>query len=305
MQKPQQREGEFFASLRRETPIEIAVRTASLALANVHDELVELTSTGRIPETPSESPARHFRKGCPTLRTLCTEFKIFEDELIKLGPENVPALLFSKLSQAFHWTTKAVRHYLDRYEPTSDPSSAADTTFDEIKALCRPDTQPDGLDAATFTDELRRKFKTLLDAALQIAQLIQVTEEKRAVERDRAAGRRHRKLLPQGKGFSHFTRIGEEYKGVRLADATHLHLFGTCLEITGQANWNMIDGWLAAHFADRPFEVTTKELEKLTTADEKKLRTYVHQETLEEVGRRRERNRRYTGRAWFVESAAG
>lgn len=301
MQKPPLKEADFFEALQRETPVEISVRTSALALANIHSEICEIEATGRIPDGESDSPARHFRPACAKLCDFFTEFRDFKNAIIKLGPDELPDRILSKLGPAFNWVMKDVRRYLDCLRKGKDPTLELCIAFDEFQAVCTPSTRSESIVNQNFEDRVNEIYGKIVDAALHVAKSIENEEERRAAERDLALNRtRQCHRLPKGKGFSHFGDLGAEYKGIKVVDETHLSLYGTVLEVTSQVNWNKLDGWLKAHFADEPFAVTTKDLEKFGTPDEKKLRSFIHQETLEEAGRRRVRNCRYTGRGWFL-----
>jgi len=304
MKNPPPKEEEFFEQLMIETPIEISVRSTAMSVAKLRQEVIKHCCGELVAESTDSSFSRYFKRGCKQFRSLHSELRDFNREIVKLGPFGIPAMLFSKLGPALQWTFKDIRRYLLDCNCDDEPVTAAKLAFENYKANCRPETQSDGVNERNFPEVQNALFTKLETCGFRLAAAIEAADERRAAERERKNGvaslsRKH--LLASGKGYSHFQQIGQEYKGVKVLDTTTLVLYGNVIDITAQGTWNFLDACLAAHFADKHFEVKLSNLQNLTTTDEKKLKTFIHRETIEESGQKRVGNCKYTGFAWFQE----
>lgn len=289
-------EREFFAELSKETKIEIVVRQCAYLVVGVHEEIERLIALKQVPQTPEASVSRHFRKNCGKVKTLVTKLKELKEEAVRLGPNELPRFLFSKFGTAFDWMCKDIRRYFGPVETGGlECVCRLQDAFHDFKDQCRPSTQCDEvIDGPTFASVMKERFAQVEKCCREVANAIEVVEERRAMEADQEYQR-----VASGKGRSLFGRTDVEYREVKLLDATHLRLFGEVFEITSRACWRILDNWLEAHFADEPFRVTQVELEKFTTPDGRRLRTYIHRQTLEEVGHPRRGNSHYTGYGEF------
>lgn len=284
-------EQECFEDLRRETRIELIIREGALYLCDIRDEIDRKRTVDEVPESDSESLSRHFGKGCGRVRNLTMKMRELTDEAIKIGPDQLPKLLFSKFGPAFEWVIKELcRYFADDEEGRSVTFDFRDA-FRAYKEEFRSESQSDdNPDRETFARTLRAALATLEAKGRIVARRIEMLEERKALAKDAEYQKK-----ATGKGSSSFDRIGQLYKGVMVVDPTHISLFGNVLEITSRSCWNLLDGWLEAHFSDVMFEVKRHQLEKFGSADGIKLRRYIYLQTREEVGQPRRGNAIYTG----------
>lgn len=109
----------------------------------------------------------------------------------------------------------------------------------------------------------------------------------------------------QGKGVSHSEYIGfAKHNEVQIPDDTHIVLFGKKFRITAEQVWNFLDKCIECHYADKKFPVKQADLNRLKGKRLGELRRYIKQETIEEAGRKRIGNQRYTGFGTFCPPAS-
>ena len=291
-----EKERRFFERIDSETKIEIVVRQCALCASAVHWTVVEILKGKGYPPSEEESPANHFNPRCRKVCSLIGKLRELKDEAIKLGPDSLPPLLFRELGPAIEWLVKDVRAYLREYDTEDNVTYDFRDSFLAFKEQFRPESRKEEIvDKATFADVLNGLFATLEADGRAVARMIEVVEDRRA-EKSKTQVRNR---VP-GKGRSGFEQLGVEYKGVKVKDGITLVLFGEQFEVTSRSCWRILDGWLSCHFADVPFRATRNELDKFKTGGCRGLTNYIHLETLEEVGRPRRGNARYTGMARFV-----
>lgn len=108
----------------------------------------------------------------------------------------------------------------------------------------------------------------------------------------------------QGKGVSHSGYIGfAKHNEVQIPDDTHIVLFGKKFKITAEQVWNFLDKCVECHYDDKKFPVQQADIQRLKGKSLGELRRYIRQETIEEAGRKRIGNQRYTGFGTFCPPA--
>lgn len=305
MQRPPPQEEEFFRNIEAETPLEILVRRLTLSLAHIRREQLEILETGRFPDSMEKSQGRHFR-ACKDVENFYALFRGFTTMIVGLGPSGVPALLFAKLSPAVHWVLKGYRRFLRDIPPIDDPLVAIGEDFEAYKAICRPDTQPDGLTQETFMVEVWSIYHRLEQGGFRLATMLTSFEQQQCLRLEEAlaaqAARNAGEADPKaGKGFSHSAHAGESYNGVKVeADQQHVMVGEDRLEITSAANWEVVDRIVEAHFRDATAKVTLKELKNFSTPDEKRFVKHLKRLQYPKGDPRRRGNHKYTGEVRLV-----
>lgn len=285
------KEQEFFESLRRETKIEILIREGAYYLCDIRDEIDRKRQSDEVPMSEDDSLSRHFGKCCGKVKNLAAKMWELTEEAIRIGPNQLPVMLFAKFGPAFEWIIKELSRYFADDEEGLNVTLDFRDAFRAYKGEFRSESQTDdNPDAKRFADTLRTAMKNLEAKGKIVARRIEVIEERKALAKDASYQK-----LANGKGCSSFGQIGQLYKGIMVVDPTHISLYGTVLEITSRACWNLLDEWLEAHFSDVMFEVRRRQLEKFSSSDGIKLRRFIYLQTREEVGQPRRGNAIYTG----------